>query len=140
VEIGSERCYVEQVASQFNRPTPASFLCTVDIARPALAVSSYRRNPTESGNRRQMATPSGSNLTNRCVDLDLLWRKHSSSSACHLPVTSTFTSRKNGPEAGNSGRWHNLAEVTGPFDRPTPVCCWGVLYTFLVQLPPFSSY
>jgi hypothetical protein len=23
-----------------------------------------------------------------------------------------------------SGRWRHLAEVTGPFDRPTPVCYW----------------
>jgi hypothetical protein len=65
VEIGRERRIVVGVASQFNRPSPVSFLRSVNTARPALAVSSYTRNPTESGNRRQMATPSGSNLTIR---------------------------------------------------------------------------
>jgi hypothetical protein len=124
VEIGRKRRYVGEVASQFIRPSPVSYLCSVNTARPALAVSSYTRNPTGSGNRRQMATPSRSNLTIRWVDLNLLLSKHSSSSTCHLQVTSAFTSRENGPEAGISGRWRHLAEVTGPFDRPTPVCYW----------------
>jgi hypothetical protein len=124
VEVGRKRRYIGEVASQFNRPSPVSYLCSVNIARPALAVSSYTRNPTESGNRRQMATPSRSNLTIRWVDLNLLLSKQSSSSTYHLQVTRAFTSRENGPEAGISGRWRHLAEVTGPFDRPTPVCYW----------------
>jgi hypothetical protein len=124
VEIGRKRRYVGEVASQFNRPSPVSYLCSVNIARPALAISSYKRNPTRSGNRRQMATPSRSNLTIRWVDLNLLLSKHSSSSTCHLQVSSAFKSRENGPEAGISGRWRHLAEVTGSFDRPNPVCYW----------------
>jgi hypothetical protein len=120
VEIGRKRRYIGEVASQFNRPSPVSYLCSVNIARPALAVSSYTRNPTESGNRRQMATPSGSNLTIRWVDLNLLLSKHSSSRTYHSQVTRAFTSRENGPEAGISGRWRHLAEVTGcHLDRPT---------------------
>jgi hypothetical protein len=124
VEIGRKRRYVGEVASQFIRQSPVSYLCSVNTARPAVAVSSYARNPTESGNRRQMATPSRSKLTIRWVGLNLLLSKHSSSSTCHLLVTSAFTSRKNGPEAGISGRWRHLAEVTRPFDRPTPLCYW----------------
>jgi hypothetical protein len=96
----------------------------VDTAHPALAVSSYTPNLTESGNRRQMATPSGSNLTIRWVDLNLLSSKHSSSSTCHLQVTSAFTSRENELEAGISGRWRHQAQVTGKFDRLTTVCYW----------------
>jgi hypothetical protein len=57
VEICTERRYVEEVASQFNRLSAVSYLCSVDMPRPALAVSSYKRNLTVSGNRRQMATP-----------------------------------------------------------------------------------
>jgi hypothetical protein len=71
-EIGTERYYVAEVASQFNRPSPISYLCSVDIAWPAIAVSSYKRNTTGRGNRRQMATPSGGDLTVRWVELDLL--------------------------------------------------------------------
>jgi hypothetical protein len=93
VEIGWERRIVVGGFSQFNRPSPVSYLCSVNTARPALAVSSNTRNPTGSGNRRQMATPSGSNLTIRKVDLNLLLSKHSSSNTCHLQVNSTFTSR-----------------------------------------------
>jgi hypothetical protein len=122
VEIGRKRRYVEEVTSQFNKQSPVSYLCSVNITRPALAVSSYTRNPTGSGNRRQMATPSRSNLTMRWVDLNLLLSKHSSSSTCHLQVNSAFTSRENGPEAEISGRWRYLAEVIGPLDRPTLVC------------------
>jgi hypothetical protein len=120
VEIGRKRCYIGKVASQFNGPSTVSYLCSVNTARPALVVSSYSRNPTESGNRRQMATPSISNLTIRCVDLNFLLSKQSSSSTYHLPVTRAFTNRENGPEAGISGRWRHLAEVTGSFDRLTP--------------------
>jgi hypothetical protein len=76
VEIGTERRHIGEVASQFNRRSPVSYLCSVDNARPALAVSSYIRNSTGSGNRWQMATPSKSNLNVRWVDLDLLLRKH----------------------------------------------------------------
>jgi hypothetical protein len=114
VEIGRERRIVVGVASQFNRPSPVSFLCSVNTARPVLAVSSYTRNRTGSGNPRQMATPSGSNSAIRRVDLNLLLSrpKHSSSSTCHLQVNSAFTSRENGPEAGVSVRWRHLAEVT----------------------------
>jgi hypothetical protein len=54
-----------EVVYQFNRPSPVCYLCSVNTAHPALAVSSYKLNPTESGSRRQMATPSRSNLTNR---------------------------------------------------------------------------
>jgi hypothetical protein len=120
----SEEALRRGVAYQFNRPSPVSYLCSVNTARPTLAVSSYTQNPTESGNRRQMATPTGSNLTIRWVDLNLLFSNRSSSSTCKLQVTSAFTSRENGPEAGISGRWRHLAEVTGPFDRPTLVCYW----------------
>jgi hypothetical protein len=111
VEIVTERRYVGEVASQFTRPSPVSYLCSEDIARPALAVSSYKRNPTGSENRRQMATPSGGNLTIRWVILNLLLHKHSSSNTCHLPVTSAFRSSENRPEAGISGRWRHLTEV-----------------------------
>jgi hypothetical protein len=124
VEVGRKRRYIGEVASQFNGPSPVSYLCSVNIARPALAVSSYTRNPTESGNRRQMATPSRSNLTIRCVDLTLLLSKQSSSSTYHLQVTKAFTGRENGPEAETATRWRRVAEVIRPFDRPTPVCCW----------------
>jgi hypothetical protein len=124
VEVGRKRRYIGEVASQFNGPSPVSYLCTVNIALPALAVSSYTRNPTGSGNRRQMATPSRSNLTIRCVDLNLLLSKQSSSSTYNSQVTRAFTGRENGPEAGISGRWRHLAKVTGSFDRPTPVCYW----------------
>jgi hypothetical protein len=97
---------------KFNRPSPVSYLCSVNIARPALSVLSYTQNHTRSENRRQMATPSRSNLIIRWVDLNLLLSEHSSSSTCHLQVNSAFTSRENGPEAGISGRWRHLAEVT----------------------------
>jgi hypothetical protein len=124
VEIGWKRHYIGEVASQFNSSCSASYLCSVNTARLALAVSCYTQNPTGSENRRQMATPSRSNLTIRLVDLDLLQIKHSPSSTCQLLVKSAFTGRENGPEAGISGRWRHLAEVTGPFDRPTTVCQW----------------
>jgi hypothetical protein len=124
VEIGQKRRYVGAIASQFNRPSPVSYLCSVNVSRPGRAVSSYKRNPTGSENRRKMATPSRSNLTIRWVDLNLLLSKYSSSSTCHLQVSSAFTSRENGPEAGISDRWRHLAEVTGLFARPTPVCYW----------------
>jgi hypothetical protein len=110
------------VASQFNRPSPISYLCSVNIARSALSALSYTQNHPRSENRRQMATPSRSNLTIRRVDLNLLLSKHSSSSTCHLQINSAFTSRENGPEAGISGRWRRKAEVKRPFDRPTLVC------------------
>jgi hypothetical protein len=90
MEIGPERHQVGNFASQFNRPSPVFYLCSVEIARPAPAFSSYKRNPTGSGNRRQMATPSESNLTVQWVDFDLLLRKYSSSSTCFLRVTSTL--------------------------------------------------
>jgi hypothetical protein len=112
VEIGRKRRYIEEVASQLHRPSPVSYFCSVNIARPALAVSSYTRNSTRSGNRRQMATPSRSNLIIQWVELNLLFSEHSSPSTCHLQVNSTFTCRENGPEAGISGRWRNLAKVT----------------------------
>jgi hypothetical protein len=88
VEIGTERRQIGEVASQFNRPFPVSCLCSVDIALPAVAVSSCKRNPIGSGNRRQMAMPSGSNLTIRWVDLDLLLCKYFLSSTCYeqIPV------------------------------------------------------
>jgi hypothetical protein len=124
VEVVWKRRYIGEVASQFNGPSPVFCLCSVNIACPALAVSSYKRNPTRSGNRRQTATPSRSNLTIRWVDLNLLLSKQSSSSTYHLQVTRAFTCRENGPEAGNSGRWRHLAEVAGSFDRPTPVSYW----------------
>jgi hypothetical protein len=113
VEVGRKMRYIGGVASQFNGPSPISYLCSVNMTRPALTVSSYKRNPTESGNRRQMATPSGSNLTFQGVDLSLQLSKQSSSSTYHLPVTTAFTGRENGPEAGISGRWRHLVEVTG---------------------------
>jgi hypothetical protein len=120
-----KRRYVGEVALQFNRPSPVSYLCSVNTARPALAVSSYTRNPTESGNRRQMATPSRSNLTIRCVDLNLLFRLNNPRQAPTIhKLTRAFTGRENGPEAGISSRWRHLAEVTGSIDRPTPVCYW----------------
>jgi hypothetical protein len=86
----------------------------------------YTESP-ESGNRRQMATPSRSNMTIRWVDLNLLLSKHSSSRNCHSHVTSAFTNRENGPEAGISGRWRHRAEVTGQFHRLTPVSYWWSL-------------
>jgi hypothetical protein len=70
--MGMERRHVVEVASQFNKPSPVSYLRSVDIARTALAVSSSKRNPTGSGNQRKMATPSGSTYTIRWADLDLL--------------------------------------------------------------------
>jgi hypothetical protein len=121
VEIDRERRIVLGVASQFNRPSPVSFLCSVNTARPALAVSIYTRNPAESGNRRQMATPSRTNLTILWVDWNLLLIENSSSSTCHLQVNSPYTSRENGPGAGISVRWRRQAEITCTFDRPTPV-------------------
>jgi hypothetical protein len=124
VEVPRKRRYIGEAASQFNGPSPVSYLCSVNIAGPALAVLSYTRNPTESGNRRQMATPSRSNLTIRCVDLNLLLSKQPSSSTYHSQVTRASTGRGNGPEAGISGRWRHLAELTGSFDRPTSVGYW----------------
>jgi hypothetical protein len=139
VEIGRKRRYVgeAEVASQLNGLSPVSYFRSVNIARPALAVSNYTRNPTENGNRQQMATPSRSNLTIRWVDLNLLLSKQSSSSIYHLQVTRAFTGRENGPEAGISGRWRHPAEVTGSIDRPTRFPIGGLL-TFLVPLAPFS--
>jgi hypothetical protein len=124
VEIGRKRRYVREVASQFNRPSPVSFLFSVKIPHPALPVLGYVQNHSRSKNRRQMATPSRSNLTIRWVDLNFLLSKHSSSSTCHLQVNSAFTIRDNGPEVGISGRWRHIAEVTRQFDRPSPVCYW----------------
>jgi hypothetical protein len=69
VEIGRKRRYVKEVAPQFNRPSLVSYLCSVNIARPALSVWSYTQNCTRSENRRQMATPSGSIFTIRWVDV-----------------------------------------------------------------------
>jgi hypothetical protein len=124
VEVGRERRYIAEVASLFNGPSPVCYLCSVNSARPALAVSSYTQDPTGSGNRRQMATPSRNSLTIRRVDLNLLLSKQSSSSTYYSQVTRAFTGRENGPEAGVSCSWRHLAEVTGSFDRPTPVCFW----------------
>jgi hypothetical protein len=124
VEVGRKRRYIGVVASQFNRPSPVSYLCSVNIACRALAVSSYTRNPTEIGNRRQMAKPCRSNLIIRWVDLNLLLSKHSSSSTYRLQVTKGLTGRENGPEGEISGRWRHLAKVTGSIDRPTPVSDW----------------
>jgi hypothetical protein len=139
VEIGRKRRYVKEVASQFNRPSPVSYLYSVKIAHPAQSVWSYTQNRTRSENRRQMATPSRSNLTIRWVDLNMLLSKHSPSSICHLQVNSAFTNRENGPEAGISGRWRHLAEVLYHLIG-RPRFANGVLQTFLVQLLPFSSY
>jgi hypothetical protein len=56
--------------------------------------------------------------------------RHSSSSSHRFRVISAFSSRENGPEAEIGGRWRHLAEVTWPFDRPTPVC-----YSCSVDIP-----
>jgi hypothetical protein len=98
VEIGNERRYVAEDASQFNGPSPVSYSCSVDIARLALAVSNYKRNPTGSGNRQQVATPSGSNLTVLWVGLDLLLCKHSSPSIYQR----IYKSRK---RTGSGNQW-----------------------------------
>jgi hypothetical protein len=140
VEIGRKSRYVGEIASQFNRPSPVCYLCSVNIARPALAVSSYKWNLTGSGNQPQMATPSRSNLTIRWIDLNLMLSKHSSSSICHLQVVSALTNREIGPEAGITGRWRHIAEVTGPFDRPTPVCYWCSVDISLLALTDLKLF
>jgi hypothetical protein len=109
VEIGRKRRYIKEVTLQFNKPSPVSYLCSVNIARPALSVLSYTQNHTTSEKRRQMATPSRSNLTIRWVDLNMLLSEHSSSSICNLQVNCDFTSREKGPEAGISVRWRHAS-------------------------------
>jgi hypothetical protein len=96
----------------------------VNVSRPGRAVSSYERIPTGSGNRRQMATPSRSNLTIRWVELNSLLSNSFSSSTCDSQVNSAFTSREHGSQAGISDRWRHLAEVTGVLDRPTTIYYW----------------
>jgi hypothetical protein len=112
----------------------------VVIAYPALAVSSYTRNPTGSGNRRQMATPSRSNLTIRWVDLNLLLSKHSSASTYHLQVSRAFPSRENGSAAGISGRWRHHSGRNWIIRKADSGLLLVGCETFFVQLPPFSSY
>jgi hypothetical protein len=100
-------------------PSEASTAYTTLPCANALACE-----PTGSGRRRQMATPSRSIMTIRWVDSNFLLNKYFSASSCHLQVTSAFTSREKRSQAGINGRWRHVAEVTGPFDRPTPLCYW----------------
>jgi hypothetical protein len=114
VEVGTDRRCVAEVASQLNRPSPVSYLCSVDIARTVVAVSSYKRNPTGSGNRRQVATRSGSNLTIRWVDpgLLLVFHRHFSSGCHRFRVICAIRSYENRPEAETAVRRLHMAEVT----------------------------